>query len=208
MLVIFGRRKLRIKKYTDSQAFCPDCKSLGLKINVYKEYFHIFFIPFFPNGVKSTSISCTNCNRPIRFDSVQKQYENSTKTPIYLYSGLIVSFCLILLFININIKTQKEKKEFVENPQLGDVYLVRKDNNNSIEYYFLRISKINGDSVFALNSNLIYHRYTSKLNEEDFFVKDDELAFTKSELKKMLDNDEINAVERGYDDSDGFNRLN
>src|SRR5690606_22262055 len=152
MLVIFGRRKLRVKKYTDSQAFCPECKSLGLNINVYKEYFHIFFIPFFPNGVKSTSISCRNCNSPIRFDSLQNQYENSTKTPIYLYSGLIVSFCLILLFININIKTQEEKKEFVENPQLGDVYLVRKDINSSIEYYFLRVSKINGDSIFAYHS--------------------------------------------------------
>jgi len=103
---------------------------------------------------------------------------------------------------------QEEKKEFIENPQLGDVYLVRKDINSSIEYYFLRVSKINGDSIFAYHSNLIYHRYTSKLNEEDFFVKDDELPFTKSELKKMFDNDEINAVERGYDDSDGFNRLN
>ena len=207
MLVIFGRRKLRIKKYTDSQTFCPDCSSLGLNIKVYKEYFHIFFIPFFPNGVKTTSISCTNCNRPIRFDSLQKQYENSTKTPIYLYSGLIAIFCLILLIININIKTQKEKREFVENPQLGDVYFVRKDNSSSTEYYFLRISKINGDSVYTYHSNLTYHGYTYKLSDEDFFVKEDELSFSKSELKRMLDNDEINAVERGYDDSNGFNRL-
>lgn len=207
MLVIYGRRKLRIKKYTDNQTACPDCRSISLNIKVFKEYFHVFFIPFFPNGIKTSSVSCTNCNMPIRFDSIQKQYENSTKTPIYLYSGLILIGCLILLFINTNIKTQKEKKEFVENPQLGDVYLVRKENNNSPEYYFLRICKINGDSIYTYHSNLVYNGYTYELSEDDFFVKDDELSFSKSELRKMLDNDEINSVKRKYNDSAGFNKV-
>ena len=37
------------------------------------------------------------------------------------------------------------------------------------------------------HSNFIYNGYITQLNEEDFFVKAEELIFTKKELKEMLD---------------------
>ena len=38
-------------------------------------------------------------------------------------------------------------------------------------------------------------------------MKDEELIFTKKELKEMLAHDEINSVERDYGDYEGFNRI-
>ena len=207
MLVIFGKRKLRIKRYTDNQNACNECNSFDLDIKVFKEYFHVFFIPFFPNGIKSSSIRCKSCHKSMRFDSLQKHYERLTKVPVYLYSGLIAVAIGVLLLVNANLNTQKEKKRFVENPQIGDVYLVRSDEGSSTKYYFLRVSRIIGDTVFTYHSNLMYNGFVYKLDNQDYFVKEDEISFTKSSLKEMLRNDEINSVERGYRDSEGFNRI-
>jgi zinc-ribbon family len=207
MLVIYGRRKARIKKYTDNRNYCKSCNSFDLNVKVYKEYFHIFFIPFFPTGDKKVKIVCNNCGEPYRVDTVQKDYERSTKIPIYLYSGLIFIGSLILLLVNANISTQKEKARFVENPKVGDVYRIRKDENNSTSYYFLRIKQIISDTILAYHNNLVYSGFITKLNDDDFFVKEEELFFTKKELKEMLDKDEINSVERNYGSNEGFNRI-
>lgn len=207
MFLIYGRKVTRIKKYTDNQNHCKACKSFDLNVEVYKEYFHIFFIPFVPTGDKAVKISCNNCGEPFRVDSVQKDYENNTRLPVYLYSGLIMVVALILLLVNENIKTQKEKARIVEDPRVGDVYTIRKDENNSTSYYFLRAAQIKGDTVYAYHSNLIYNGYITQLNDEDFFVKAEELIFTKKELKEMLDKGEINDVERNYEADAGFDRI-
>lgn len=112
-----------------------------------------------------------------------------------------------MLLVNANIRTQKEKAKFIENPKVGDVYRIRKDENNSTSYYFLRVSQINGDTVLAYHNNLIYHSFITKLNDDDFFVKGEEFFFTKRNLKEMLDKDEINSVERNYGSAGGFNRI-
>lgn len=114
---------------------------------------------------------------------------------------------LIVLLINVNIRTQKEKAKFVENPKVGDVYLIRKEENKLTSYYFLRVTKINGDTVLAYHNNLIYSGYITKLNGDDFFDTGEQLIFTKNELKQMLDKDEINSVERNFGSNEGFNRI-
>ncbi len=207
MFLIYGRRKLRVKKYIDNSQACTSCKAFDLNVKVYREYFHVFFIPFFPTGIKASSIQCNNCGNTIRIDSLQKRYEDSSKKPVYLYSGLILIAAAIFLLINANLNTQKEKRKFITNPKAGDVYRIRDKKDKSAEYYFLRVSKISGDSIFTYHSNLVYSGFVHKLSDDDFFVKDEELVFTKPELKKMLDSDEIQSVERGYDDAEGFNRI-
>ena len=207
MFVLYGRRTLRIKKYTDNRHYCKSCNSFDLNVKVYKQYFHIFFIPFFPTGDKTVKIFCNSCGEPFRVEAVQKEYESKTRNPVYLYSGLILIAGLILLIVNANIRTQREKVKFVENPKVGDVYGIRKDENNSTSYYFLRVSQITGDTVFAYHNNLVYSGFISTLNDDDFFVKEEEMIFTKKGLKEMLDKDEINSVERNYGASSGFNRI-
>jgi hypothetical protein len=145
MLVVYGKKQLRIKRYRDHQKSCDSCKAFDLDVKVFKEYFHIFFIPIFPAGIKSSSIRCNSCSAPVRLDSLQKHYEDKTSNPFYLYSGLILFGCLIVLMAIINQNTQREKKGYVESPKPGDVYGIRNDTDSSTEYYFYRVSKIIGD---------------------------------------------------------------
>jgi hypothetical protein len=198
MILIYGRQTARIKKYTDNQYACQNCKAFDLDVRVYRDYYHLVFIPVFPVGKKRVEIHCKNCGEPMRLDAIKKQYENINKTPFYLFIIPILFAILILFLVYENLATQKEKAILVANPQVGDIYTIRKDENNKIIYFFLRLVRINGDTVVAYHSNLEYSRYTSTLHEDDFFVKDEELYFLKSDLKKMLNDNEINSVARRY----------
>jgi hypothetical protein len=207
MFVIYGKRKLRIKKFTDSTNYCRSCKSFDLNVKVYKEYFHLFFIPFLPTGDKTVTVYCNTCGEPCRIESVQKEYEKSTRVPFYLYSGLILVFGLIVFVVFENIREQEQKKKFVASPRVGDVYLIRQDENRAVNYYFLRITQIGDDTIHAYHNNLVYSGFVSRLNADDFFDTREELLFTKEGLKQMLARDEINSVERNYGSSEGFDRL-
>ena len=207
MLILYGRRTARIKKYIDNQQCCKNCGVFDLDVRVYRDYYHLFFVPVFPVGDKSVQIRCNNCGEAVRVDSLQKHYEGLSRTPIYLYTVPILFAGLVAILINANLSTQKEKKAYVDNPKVGDVYRIRKDENNSTTYYFLRLVSIKGDTVVAYHNNLEYNNFITKLNDDDFFVKDEELYFTKDELKQMLDKMEINSVERNYGDYEGFNRI-
>lgn len=160
-----------------------------------------------PAGATTSRKFCSQCGQPQRIDSVQRQYENRTRTPIYLYAGTILFAGLVGLMIYWNIQTQKEKALWVANPKVGDVYLVRQDTNDATSYYFFRVSRVKDDTVQVYHNNLVYNGFVTGLAEEDYFVTTEELIFTKSALKDMLEKDEINSVERGYGDSEGFNRI-
>jgi zinc-ribbon family len=207
MFVIYGRRTARIKKYTYNHQACQSCKTFDLDIKVYRDYYHLFFIPVFPVGDKTVKIRCNNCGEPMWLETIQKHHESISRTPFYLFTIPILFAGLAIILVNANINSQKEKKIFVNNPKVGDVYRIRKDENNKTTYYFLRLIRISGDTVVAYHNNFEYAGFISKLNEDDFFVKNEELYFLKPELKQMLEKMEINSVDRNYGDYEGFNRI-
>lgn len=143
----------------------------------------------------------------MRVDSLQSQYEKNTRSPFYLYSGLILAVLFTAWMVSININTQAEKKLLVANPQAGDVFLVRDSKSKQASYYFLKVADIWGDSVIVYHSNLEYNGYVSQLNYEDYFVQDEQLIYTKKELQQMLEKNEINTVDRGADTTKGFERI-
>jgi len=143
----------------------------------------------------------------MRVEGIQKHYEKISRTPFYLFAFPVLFAGLVLILIKSNHETEKEKAMFVANPKVGDVYGIRVKENNKSEFYFLRLVRINGDTVVAYHSNLEYSGSTSKMNINDFFVKDEELYFLKSELKEMLDKMEISSVDRSYGEYEGFNRI-
>jgi hypothetical protein len=206
MFIIHGKQTARIKKHTDNHQVCQSCKSLDLDVKVYRDYYHLFFIPIFPVGIKSVEIKCKNCGEPMRLETVKKHYEGITKTPFYLFTWLILfaGLCIVLLYANLN--NQREKAKLVGDPKVGDVYTIKKDEHDSITYYFLLLVRVNDNLVVAYHSNLEYYRFVSRLHEDDYFVKGDELFLTKNELKQMLERGEINSVSREYGTYKGFHR--
>src|SRR5688572_12735660 len=112
MLILHGRRTARIKRYTDNQHSCRSCGVFDLDVRVYRDFYHLFFIPLFPVGGKSVKIKCKNCGEPMRLDPLQKHYENLSKTPIYLYAIPILVAGLFAIGLIGNLNTQKQKKIF------------------------------------------------------------------------------------------------
>jgi len=207
MFLIYGRRTANIRNYTSHNYPCQNCKDFDLEIKVYREYFHVFFIPIFPTSFKDVKIRCNNCGQLKWIDSLQKQYKESIKAPFYLYAGLIIIAGLILWISVANRNTQKEKAAFVASPRTGDVYTIRNEESNTTTYYFLKVSRINGDTIYTYHNTLEYSKFVSKFNDGDFFTAEEEVIYTKKELQEMLDKGEINSVERNYGTDKGFDRI-
>jgi hypothetical protein len=53
----------------------------------------------------------------------------------------------------------------------------------------------------------VYNGFVSQFNDDDFFVSEEELSFTKKELQEMLNKDVINGIDRAYGSYSGFNRI-
>jgi hypothetical protein len=207
MFLIYGRHTARIKKYTVNDQSCKSCRTFDIEVNVYREFYHLYYIPFCPIGDKTVNARCKNCGEPFRSDSFLTYYKEKSRTPFYYFSLPILFSSLVILLTVLNSNTQEEKLAFVTDPKIGDVYTIRHDEDNKTTYYFLRLKSINGDTLIMYHSALEYNGYTSTLNNVDYFVKDEELLLTKLELKKMLVRMEINAVDRDYSDYKGFNRI-
>jgi len=71
----------------------------------------------------------------------------------------------------------------------------------------VRIVALDGDSVNTLQSHVEYLGFVSNLADDDYFVKEDTVSYTRKKLKEMLDDDEIYSVKRGYGEGSGFNRI-
>lgn len=204
MFLLYGQRSLIIKKYTDHTHACPHCRGLNLDVKIEKSYYHLFYIPFFPSGGKFAHIQCGDCGKPYKdpvleedyYIELEDEYEKRTKNPLYLYTGLILIALLTLFMLFSNLRTQQQKAEYIAQPQTGDTYLIRERRDDQKFYYFLHVTRINGDSIFTQRSHQEYRRFRSKMNEADYFEPGKELLYTKAMLKKMLEEHQITSVKR------------
>jgi len=194
---------MRIKRYDDYHVKCDNCGSEGQRFSVYQDYAHLFFIPLFPLGKKTIQSVCLKCND--RFNEEKKDhYLSITRTPIYLYTGLIL-FAVMIISIVIGIKNdQKQKAAYVANPMINDVYLIREKEDKSNTYYFVKIKNIDADTVELFHSYFEYNRFISNMSDSDYFVNDEVYKVTKSDLKDYLEKGIINTVKRDYDQASRF----
>jgi hypothetical protein len=202
-----GKLTARIKKHVETQEHCKNCNSFDLDIKVYRDFHHFIFIPIMPAGDKVAKIYCNQCGEGLRTESIRRHYEKITKTPFWLYSGPILVGLLIIIIVIVNLFNQRQKAEYVKHPKIGDVYEMRQDQNGLTTYYFMRISRLNGDSVYFYQNNLEYFYLPSKFEDGDFFSEDNQVIFTTKELKQMLDKASINSVIRRYKTDDGYHRI-
>lgn len=204
MFLLYGKRSLIIKKYTDHTHACPHCRGLNLDVKIEKSYYHLFYIPFFPSRGKFAHITCGNCGKPYKdpvleedyYIELEDEYEKRTKNPLYLYSGLLLIALLTLFMVFSNLRTQQQKAEYIAQPQTGDTYLIREKRADHKVYYYLNVYRISGDSVFTHPGHLEYLSFARKMKKGDYFETDQVRPYTKQLLKKMLDDGMIIKAER------------
>ncbi|MFT3823025.1 MAG: hypothetical protein QM731_03860 [Chitinophagaceae bacterium] len=207
MLILHGYRTAKIKSFTDHSECCTSCKDFNLSIKVFRKYYHLFFIPLFTYGPKKVSIECNSCGFFTLNEGLQQKYAKMARAPFYFYSCFILIGILILSLWFYNDHRDKDARVFIKDPHIGDVYGVKSQSGGKDAYSFLRVSAVNGDTVFAYHTKYEYDGFISDLQDDDYFVKNEEVGFLKKELQSMLQKGEIHSVDRDYDESSGFNRL-
>lgn len=208
MLILKGKRTVRIKRYSDYQHKCPNCGTYDLQVSVYKPYFHVFFIPIAATDVKTSKIVCNHCSQPIRIDSLQKHYESISKIPFYLYSGVIFAAGFIIAMFCVSGWASYERSTYTKQPQIGDVFEMKSDYKRPFDtYYFLRVNSIKGDSITFLRNHLLYLESMSQLDAEDFFDATDTVAISRKTFIEMYEKDDIAIAQRNYDSTTGFYRI-
>jgi hypothetical protein len=170
-------------------------------------YFHLCFIPVFPIGKKQFEVRCANCGDDTKSENLVRKYERLAKTPIYLFSALILTVAIGVYWIYWNSNNQKNNTEYVANPKVGDVYTISEHRRGERAYYFLRVAEIKGDSIMAIHSSLEYNDFVNTMDGDDHFVKDDTSLYLRKDIKGMLENGEICMVRRSYGKSSGFNQI-
>lgn len=201
-MINFGSRMMRIKKYHDYGIICEKCGRNHQIFYIYQQYFHVLFIPFFPMFMRTIRCKCAYCNDTLNLKK-KDEYLSKAKKPFYLYSGIIIIVGLVATIVVLNTSYQKQKREFIRNPVVGDVYGIR-TNDNTTTYYFLKVNSIESDSVNLLHGALQYNSYVTSMTDTDYFVKDDVLKVSKSDLQSYLDSGIISTVEREYDSDSRF----
>jgi hypothetical protein len=204
---IMGGRLARIKQFTDNQDYCPNCRLQGLDIKIYRKYFHIFLIPCFPFGKKLSRVTCKHCGQDVQIDSLGYHYENISKSPVFLYTLPILFLLLIIVATILGRIRHKELEQLVANPNIGDVYHIKQVQGNGTVHFFLRLKEIHAASLIFYHSNFKYHELVYEFGNDDYFERTNEWKITRKDLDEWLEKGEITQVDRGYGDSNGFNRI-
>lgn len=204
MIFVYGKRKYVLKKFGDQKITCDTCGDQSGDVRVCQSYYHLFFIPIASASSRFIENTCRNCNKT--YEAFTNKYSDSVRKPLRFYSVPILISVLILGLVLGNIFTQKQKAKYVDDPKIGDVYLIRDDRKIPKKYYFFKITNTpnNSDIIEIIHSAYQYNTFVSKMNEKDYFVKDDTIQFTRDDLKQMLQDGFINSVERNYQKDSQF----
>ncbi len=198
-MIIYGSRSKQLAKEIVMDK-CPHCGSQSsIDMHVFQKYAHVFWIPLFPLGKTGVS-QCDHCKQVLKLkqmpSSLTTSYENikaQTKTPLWMFTGL----ALIALLITVGIISDKNKDEknakLILAPQKGDVFQIKTKED---QYSLLKVNQISGDTVFVQPNNFETNKLSGirELKMKDY--SEELLAFTKAELKSMLEKEEIIDIER------------
>jgi hypothetical protein len=199
-----GRKTVRIKKYNDLQITCENCGHKKHRFSVMQEFYFMYFIPIYASNQKIVKCECLHCG--YRMNSKKKDhYLSKTRTPFYFYSAFIIVALIFLSGIVWSIYKDYKDKEYVENPEIGDVYLIIDKRNEKDIYLYVKLKELKGDSLVLLHNNVKYSHFVTKMNDSDYFSIDGNVTIHKNTMKHLLDENQLNTVERDYDHDNKFN---
>ena len=203
MFEIKGRRVKKIKSYDDKYAECSNCRAANIRFTVFREYFHFWFLPLFPSDIKDVKGVCLNCGA-WNGNRVKEDYLDQTRTPVYFYSGTIIFLTGIFLLTIYYINQNSEESVMIDDPQIGDVYLINDAEKNPEEYYWLKVNEIEDEKIYLIRSAFDYSWLQIEMDHADYFDRNKRTLISKEDLRKMFDEDKIKYVERNYDSDSRF----
>ena len=212
-MIIYGWNSKNIKQGDLETYQCPNCGEKQSVMAIFAHYVHIFWIPLFPFK-KSARIVCNHCQlnteektMPEEMRGTIDKLKSTVGIPKSLFSGLLILIVAIGFFSLGSAKKRKLEQSYIENPQIGDVYVLQ-DPNETSEYnhYLMKINEIEEDSFLVSFSAYSYNGVVSKLDPADGFYNI-EYAMHKNNLNQIQESGEVKKVIRDYSSAAGFDRV-
>ncbi|MDR1679564.1 MAG: hypothetical protein LBR81_07290 [Prevotellaceae bacterium] len=109
----------------------------------------------------------------------------------------------ILIFAAIAFSFAACNKERIDNPQAGDVYQIERPDidGHAMTYQLLKVKSVGENDLVVMPNRLYYHEKVYCIVAGDYFNSKAAFTISKSELKKMYDEDKIVDIIRYYEDS-------
>ncbi|PIF63334.1 zinc-ribbon domain-containing protein [Flavobacterium sp. 11] len=203
MMVLIGTRDSKIKNGKIIAVECPKCESkASITYNVYSRYTHITLIPIFPVS-KIIDVECNNCKEIFGYENLSEDIKiklqsekeiNILKTPIWMFSGLIILVGYITFWMYTNIQTNDKTNVFIQNPILGDVYNLKFTNGY---YSTMRIDQVTKDSVYATQNDYdAYLQYEVDEIDKPENYTNRKVKYSKKDLIILHLEDEIFSITR------------
>lgn len=201
-MIIFGTRAKVLS--SDMQPLnCANCGTNGsVHLHFVVRYFHIFWIPIFPVSKKGVT-QCTHCKQVLNENQIPAaiKYEyfaakKSAKTPVWLFTGLMLFGALIIFGMFSAGANKKQNLAYINDPKVDDVYEVKVDGG---DYTLYKISKVTADSVEVLVHNYFAQKSSALSKMKRKFgnsYSETTLSFSKPQLKAMFDKSDILDVDR------------
>jgi len=194
-MIIYGTGSKNLGEKLITNEKCPHCSEYN-KIHVHgiASYVHLFWIPFFPYSKKFIAI-CHNCEReilkeeasPSLIDKISLE-KPSFKSPIYLFSGVIIIGLAIGWFTYSSAKHKEFVSNRIENIQKNDVLVFK---NSSKEYTFAIVDTTYQNEIYFRNSNYSYNQkpsredYEKALSENSDFYNPDYYYYTDKQIDSL-----------------------
>ena len=201
-MIIYGSKSKELAKEVLMDK-CPNCGTQNsIDMHVFQKYAHVFWIPFFPMGKTGVS-QCDHCKQVLKLKEMppylKTSYENlkaQTKLPIWMFSGLAL-FAVLIVAAVISGKNKDERNaKLILAPKNGDVFEIKTKEN---QYTLYKIDEVQADSVFIRTNNYETNKASGIADlkrKGDNSYSEEVYGFSKSELKKMLDQGEIIDINR------------
>jgi zinc-ribbon family len=159
-MILYGTNSSNLKNGVIRNVTCPHCTTdSSMNYTIFGKYFHIYWIPFFPIG-KVNIAECNGCkatydlkdlDQTIKNKFKVEQDRNPIRTPVKLFSGLIIAGIITVVAVGFGIKSDNDSAEFAKNPKVGDVF-----HEVTLRgwYSSAKVIKVTKDSIFALENNM------------------------------------------------------
>jgi hypothetical protein len=211
-MIVYGWNAKNIRQAPLENYECTQCQQKQSVIVIFAKYVHLFWIPVFPYK-KTAIIVCTHCKHETEEKAITlgtkdaiQQLKSAVPIPKYLFSGLALITLAIAYFTYKGIKDNEKEQAYLSNPQAGDIYLMKSEEEKGPYKYFLtKVRKVEGDSLWVSYSSFGYNGMVTKLDPKDGFYNV-MYSMHKDGIKDFSKSGELKKVMRDYSASDGFDR--